>query len=115
VGADAVEQLLNLQFRNIRVDEAAGEITIGAEFHHESLEETRAKVRLVAGNKQRWIEFQKKRESKMGVFACFLSFTYLGIKGSFGLFSHLFSHAGDSISGKARTTETLNFEELLGP
>lgn len=115
VGVDAVEQLLNLQFRNIRVDEGAGEITIGAEFHHESLEETRAKVRLVAGNKQRWIEFQKKRESKMGVFACFLSFTYLGIKGSFGLFSHLFSHAGDSISGKARTTETLNFEELLGP
>ena len=114
VGSDQQEQLLNLQFRNIRIDDALNEITIGAEFCHESLEETRAKVRLVAGNKQRWIEFQKKRESKMGVFGSFVSFTYLGVRGSFGHLTHLFSHAGDSISGKTRNIETQSFEELIG-
>jgi cellulose synthase (UDP-forming) len=110
IGAERIEQQLNLQFRNLRVEDSSGEITIGAEFRHLSLEETRAKVRLVAGNKQRWIEFQRKRESKLGVFASFVSFTYLGVRSSWALFVHLISHSGDSISGKTRSIETQSFE-----
>jgi cellulose synthase (UDP-forming) len=109
IGDEHLEQLLNLQFRNLRIEESSGEITIGAEFRHESLDETRAKVRLVAGNKQRWIEFQKRRESKLGVFGSFISFTYLGVKSSLDHFIHIIAHAGDSVTGKTRTIETQSF------
>ena len=113
IGDERLEQLLNLQLRNIRIDESSGEITVGAEFQHESLEETRAKVRLVAGNKQRWIEFQKRRESKLGVLGSFVSFTYLGVKSSFDHLVHFLSHSGDSITGRTRSLETQSFEELI--
>ncbi len=110
IGDERIEQLLNLQFRNLRIEEGAGEITVGAEFRHLSLEETRAKIRLVAGNKQRWIEFQKRRESKLGVLGSFVAFTYLGVKSSFAHLVHVISHSGDSITGKTRTIETQSFE-----
>jgi cellulose synthase (UDP-forming) len=113
IGDERLEQLFNLQLRNIRIDESSGEITVGAEFQHQSLEETRAKVRLVAGNKQRWIEFQKRRESKLGVLGSFVSFTYLGVKSSFDHLVHFLSHSGDSITGRTRSLETQSFEELI--
>ncbi len=110
IGEEHLDQILNLRLRNLRIDDVSGEIAVGAEFAHESLDETRVKVRLVAGNKQRWIEFQKKREAKIGVLGSFLSFTYLGVKSSWRHLSHLVTHAGDTVTGRARTIETQTFE-----
>ncbi|MBV9491819.1 MAG: UDP-forming cellulose synthase catalytic subunit [Verrucomicrobia bacterium] len=106
------EQLLNLQLRNIQVDDESGEITAGAEFAHLSLEETRAKIRLVVGNRQRWVEFQKRRESRLGILGCFISFTYLGLVNSAQHLFHLLTHAGDSVTGRSRVIETQSFENL---
>lgn len=104
------EQLLNLHLRNLRLDEHSGEITVGAEFAHLSLEETRAKMRLVSGNRQRWVEFQKRRESRLGVLGCFISFAYIGLTNSALHFIHLVTHAGDSVTGRGRVLETQSFE-----
>ena len=109
-GEEHLDQKLNLKLRNLRIDEGSGEIAVGAEFAHESLEETRAKVRLVAGNKQRWIEFQKRREAKIGVLGSFFSFTYLGVTSSWRHLSHAVTHAGDSVTGRTRAIETQTFE-----
>ena len=106
------ERFLNLNLRNLRLDDETGEITVGADFAHRSLEETRDKVRLVAGNKQRWVEFQKRRESRLSVLGCFISFTYLGLKTSAYHFSHLITHAGDSVTGRSRASETQSCENL---
>ncbi|MBV9997600.1 MAG: UDP-forming cellulose synthase catalytic subunit [Verrucomicrobia bacterium] len=104
------EQLLNLQLRNLRLEDHSGEIIVGAEFAHQSLEETRAKVRLVSGSRQRWVEFQKRRESRLGVLGCFISFTYIGVRNSALHLSHLITHAGDSVTGRGRVLETQSFE-----
>ena len=83
---------------------------MGAQFAHLSLEETRAKVRLVSGSRQRWVEFQKRRESRLGVLGCFISFTYIGLTSSALHLFHLITHTGDSVTGRGRVLETQSFE-----
>jgi cellulose synthase (UDP-forming) len=103
VGDEHAEEVLHLYLRSVQTNHDNGESTVGAEYAHESLAETRAKVRLVIGDKQRWIEFQQKRESHLGVLGAFAFFAYLGVKSSFLHLSHLFSQAGNKITGQART------------
>jgi cellulose synthase (UDP-forming) len=104
------DRLLNLHLRNLRLDDHSGEITVGAEFAHLSLEETRAKMRLVSGSRERWVEFQKRRESRLGVLGCFISFAYIGLTNSALHLIHLVTHAGDSVTGRGRVLETQSFE-----
>jgi cellulose synthase (UDP-forming) len=110
IGDEAVPTVLNVQLRNLRTHEETGETAIGAAFAHESIDEVRAKVRLVVGNKQRWIEFQKNRESRLSVFGCFISLAYIGVKSSGALFVHLLGNTGDAITGKTRSRKTQTFE-----
>jgi cellulose synthase (UDP-forming) len=105
IGDERVEQSFNIRLRTIRTVRATGEIVVGAEFAHANLTEVRAKIRLVIGNRQRWIDFQKKRESKLGVLGAFLSFTGLGVKSSLLHLAHLVSHAGDSVGDQTRVIE----------
>jgi cellulose synthase (UDP-forming) len=102
VGDERAEEVLHLYLRTVQTNHANGESTVGAEYAHESLAETRAKVRLVIGDKKRWIEFQQKRESQLGVLGAFAFFAYLGAKSSFLHLSHLFSQAANKITGQAR-------------
>jgi cellulose synthase (UDP-forming) len=95
-------QILNLRLRKIRPSNVPGEFTIGAEYAHESLEEVRAKVRLVTGDKQRWVDFQRQRESKLGVIRAFVLFACLGVKSSFSHLSHLISRLGNWITEQTR-------------
>ena len=109
IGEEQVPTVLNLQLRNLRADEEAGEVAIGASFVHETLDEVRAKVRLVIGNKQRWIEFQKNRESRLSVFGCFVSLGYIGVKTSLDHLVHLLSNTSGAVTGKARSRKTQTF------
>ena len=110
VGEEHVPTVLNLQLRNLRMDDDTNEIAIGAAFAHQNLDEVRDKVRLVVGNKQRWIEFQKKRESRLSVFGAFVTLAYLGINASWSHLTYLLTNAGEGITGKARNRSTQTFE-----
>ena len=110
IGEEQVLTVLNVQLRNMRADEEAAEVAIGAAFVHETLDEVRAKVRLVIGNKQRWIEFQKNRESRLSVFGCFVSLAYIGVRTSFDHLAQLLTITGDAVTGKARSRKTQTFE-----
>jgi hypothetical protein len=110
VGEEQVLTVLNLQLRNMRADEETGEVAIGAAFVHETLDEVGAKVRLVIGNKQRWIEFQKNRESRLSVFGCFVTLAYIGVKTSCDHLVHLLSNTSEAITGKSRSRKTQTFE-----
>jgi cellulose synthase (UDP-forming) len=105
IGDERIEQIFNIRLRTIRTVIDTGETVIGGEFAHADLDEVRAKIRLVIGNKQRWIDFQKKRESKLGVFGAFMAFTGLGIKGSLFHLAHLMVHAGQPVAGQTRIIE----------
>jgi cellulose synthase (UDP-forming) len=109
IGEEQVLAVLNLQLRNMRADEAAGEVAVGAAFVHETLDEVRDKVRLVIGNKQRWIEFQKNRESRLSVFGCFISLAYIGIRTSLDHLVHLLSNTSGAVTGKERSRRTQTF------
>ena len=110
IGEEQVLTVLNVQLRNMRADEETAEVAIGAAFVHETLDELRAKVRLVIGNKQRWIEFQKNRESRLSVFGCFLSLAYIGVKTSCDHLLQLLTNTGEAVTGKARSRKTQTFE-----
>jgi cellulose synthase (UDP-forming) len=110
VGEEKAKTVLNLHLRNLRVDDELGEITIGAAFAHSSLAECRDKVRLVIGGKQRWIDFQRKRESHLSPFGCFITLAYLGVKTSASHLVHLVGHTGDTVTGRIREMETQGFE-----
>jgi cellulose synthase (UDP-forming) len=105
IGEERVEQYLNVQLRTIRTISATGEVVIGAAFAHESLQETRAKIRLVIGNRQRWIDFQRKRESTLGVSGAFLRLMWLGVKNSLLHLAHAVSHAGSPATDETRLIE----------
>jgi hypothetical protein len=105
IGDERIDQIFNIRLRTIRTVIDTGETVIGGEFAHADLDEVRAKIRLVIGNKQRWIDFQKKRESKLGVFGALMAFTGLGIKGSLFHLAHLLVHAGQPVAGQTRIIE----------
>jgi hypothetical protein len=110
IGDERIKQIFNIRLRTIRTVGETGEAIIGGEFAHLDLDEVRAKISLVIGNKQRWIDFQKTRESQLGVFGAFVSLTWLGIKNSLFHLSHLVSHASDSVAGETRIIEARNLE-----
>ncbi len=110
VGADRIEHLFHLELRNLRPDDFGDEMLLGASFDHLSLEERKAKVRLVTGSSMRWVEFQKRRESRLGVLGSFVCLAYIGVKHTLSLVSHLFSDMGSSVTGRGRKIETQTME-----
>lgn len=110
LGDEATPHLFHLQLRNLRDEKTGDGLLIGAQFVHADLDERRAKVRLVAGSSARWVEFQKRRESKMGVLSCLVTLIYLGIKNSASHLAHLLTDAGNSITGRSRNLDTRTLE-----
>jgi cellulose synthase (UDP-forming) len=72
----------NVLIRNVRYEVDSEVYHIGLEFQHQSYEEKRQKVRFVTGSSYRWAEFQRSRESRLGVFGSFLVMLWLGVKHS---------------------------------
>ena len=101
---------LNMNLRNIRQSEIGDETNVGASFDHKTLEERKLKVRLVTGSSMRWMEFQKRRESKLGVIGSFICLTYIGLKHSLLLINQVASDSGSNLTGRSRRmqTETLD-------
>jgi len=79
-----------LDLRILRYDEDSEMLLLGAEFNHADLEERKAKVRFVTGSSDRWMNFQKNRECRLGVLGSFLFLLAIGIKCSLAHFGHLF-------------------------
>lgn len=103
---EKVEWNFNIDFKNVRRDIGAEGLVVGAQFNHQSLEERKAKVRLVSGNSERWMEFQKLREGRLGVLGSFICLLYLGIKHSLQHFYHLLGHFIGVVTGQSRKVET---------
>ncbi len=110
VGDKLEGRTMHVQLRNLRTNDASGEVVVGAQFLHESLDELRTKVRLVTGSSARWVEFQSRRESKLGVFGSFVSLTYLGVVNSFRHLIHIAASSGNAVTGRNRTMETQGIE-----
>ena len=110
IGDERVEKYLNVRLRTIRRLRATGEFVVGAEFAHENLQETRAKISLVIGNRQRWVDFQSKRESTVGVSGAFLKLTWIGVKSSILHLAHAVSHAGAPAADETRLIESGSLE-----
>jgi len=106
IGFDRQDTTFHLSIRNIRDEDEDGTLAVGAEFTPLDLLEKRAKVRLATGSSARWEEFQKRRESKLGVFSSFICLTYLGLKYSSSHLGHLLLEAGGTITGRSRKMET---------
>lgn len=75
--------------RNLR--SRPGQLFAGVEFQPDSLETRRGIINLVNGSSLRWMEFQRLRENRIGVFGSFVFLLGNGLKHSLGLFTHLFN------------------------
>lgn len=101
---------LHLLLRNIRTSDMGDELNIGGQFDHKSLEERKMKVRLVTGSSMRWMEFQKRRESRLGVIGSFAALSYIGLKHSLLLLTQLATDSGSHLSGRSRRIETQSMD-----
>ncbi len=81
--------------RSVRDDN--GELLVGVQFDSQSLEEAMRKVALVNGSSARWMEFQARRERKIGVSGSIFFLAANGIRQSIAHFGHL-------LLGLTRTT-----------
>jgi cellulose synthase (UDP-forming) len=76
--------------RNLRSQ--PGILYAGVQFQPESLEQRRGIVQLVNGSSLRWIEFQRRRETRLGVLGSFVFLLGSGLKHSFLLLVHIFNY-----------------------
>jgi len=68
---------------------ANGMAFLGVQFHHEDLDEMKRKVYLVLGNSDRWMDFQTKREKRLGITRSAVFLFACGIRFSIEHFAHL--------------------------
>ncbi len=87
----------NTLFRNFR-DEASSGFTLGVSFAHRDLEERKAKVRFVTGDSERWADFQKSRQSQLGILSAFFTLISIG----FARFVPHLSQIGDDLFGSGK-------------
>lgn len=100
----------HLILRNVRDAENGGELCVGAEFDPETLEERKAKVRLVAGSSERWMNFQLQRESRLGVLGSLFFLAYLGVKHSVRHAMHLIGSGSELVTGQRAEVQTRTLE-----
>ena len=90
---------IHFTIRNARRD--IGELFVGGQFDHRSLEEMKLKVALVNGSSQRWVDFQTSREHRVGVIRSGIYLLTLGIRYSLQHFGHVMLVANSKRSGKS--------------
>lgn len=73
--------------RNIRVEGSL--MQIGAQFVHHDVEEMKRKVLLVNGSSDRWMQFQNRRERRLGVMRSALFLMQCGIRYSVEHFAYV--------------------------
>jgi len=102
---DEPAQAFHVHLQNLRYGEHDDELFIGAEFKPLTFEEKKAKVRLVTGSSERWMEFQRRRESRIGVLGSFVCLAYLGVKHSILHLLHLVGSLTGAVTGRNRRLE----------
>lgn len=73
---------LRIALRSTRYDDSYGMQAIGVQFQPKDFEERRAQIAFSRGNSDRWMNFQRNRESQLGVLGCFIVMVALGIRHS---------------------------------
>lgn len=94
----------NLDLRILRYDENSEMLSLGAEFNHADIEERKEKVRFVTGNSDRWMNFQRNRECRLGVMGSFLYLLGIGVKYSIAHVLHILRSIFETISGSSART-----------
>ncbi|MEM0965553.1 MAG: UDP-forming cellulose synthase catalytic subunit [Verrucomicrobiota bacterium] len=97
----------NVDLRILRYDEDSELLSLGTEFNHKDLEERKQKVRFVTGSSDRWMNFQKNRECRLGVIGSFLFLLGIGVKYSLAHFGHLLG----SLFGGSRPKSSISQPE----
>lgn len=92
------DTVFHIVIRNARRE--PGELFVGGQFEHTSVEETKLKVLLVNGSSQRWMDFQATRERRIGVIRSALFLLTLGIRYSLQHFGHVMLVANSNRVGK---------------
>lgn len=96
--------------QNLREDADEGGYYVGLEFNHQSAGEKRAKVMLTNGQSLAWTDFQRRRESRLGVLGSFIVLMYMGAKNSLAHFGHALSNAGSLVTGTERKRRTQDID-----
>lgn len=84
---DYAGQAFHFVVRNARATGALA--SLGVQFQHADLEEMKRKVRLVTGSSERWMDFQKNREKRLGVTRSAFFLMTCGLRFSIEHFAHL--------------------------
>ncbi len=92
--------------RNVREDSEEGGYCVGLEFDHQTVEEKRAKVMLSNGQSLAWTDFQRRRESRLGVLGSFIVIFYIGGKFFLAHLAFALSNLGSMITGEGRKRRT---------
>lgn len=97
-----LETPIHIVVRNARRE--PGALFVGGQFEHTSIEEMKLKILLVNGNSQRWADFQKSRERRIGVVRSALFLLTLGVRFSLQHFGHVMLVANTKRAGKSFET-----------
>ncbi len=98
----SLDHPLHFVVRNARRE--PGELFVGGQFKHTSLEEMQLKVALVNGSSQRWADFQTSRERRIGVVRSAIFLLTIGIRYSIQHFGHVMLMSQSKRSGKSFKT-----------
>jgi cellulose synthase (UDP-forming) len=93
--------LIPLEIRNLRT--RPDRLFVGVQFQPTTMEQRREIISFVNGNSERWIKFQMRRESRLGVFNSFLFLLGYGIRHSFSHIGHLLLSTNSGGAGIPRT------------
>jgi cellulose synthase (UDP-forming) len=92
--------------RNLREDVEEGGYSAGLEFSHKSVAEQRAMVMLSNGQSLMWKDFQRRRDSNLGVIGSFVAILYIGTKCFFAHLAHAAGDVSSSVTGENRKRRT---------
>ncbi len=84
---ESSDKPINFVVRNSRSEGPIA--SLGVQFQHLDLDEVKRKVRLVTGSSERWINFQARRERRIGVIRSALFLVSCGLRFSIEHFAHL--------------------------
>lgn len=95
--------------RNLREDPEGG-YQVGLEFDHQTVQEKREKVMITNGRSIAWTDFQRRRESRLGVLGSFIVLMYMGAKNSLAHLGHALSNMGSVVTGENRKRRTQDLD-----
>lgn len=93
-----------IEIRNLRTK--PDRLFAGVQFRPAGLEQRRELIGFVNGNSDRWIQFQMRRETRLGVFQSFLFLLGYGIRHSFAHLGHLLISKSASSSNPSQNRPT---------